>query len=147
MTNYIGTKKVKADPMTRGEYNKYRGWKIPKNEDPKEDGYLVEYEAFEGGAVNHKDHEGYITWSPKNAFDRAYSEIVEETFEDRLLVARDELQTKLEGLQAFLGKGQKEVVAIAGITQYLLLEKQWRHMKNYLFALNRRITDLGLDVK
>lgn len=29
--------------MTRGDYNNYRGWTIPKDEDPKDEGYLVKY--------------------------------------------------------------------------------------------------------
>ena len=29
MKRYIGTKIIKAEPMTRGDYNKYRGWQIP----------------------------------------------------------------------------------------------------------------------
>lgn len=60
MKKYIGTKLVKAKPMTRGEYNTYRGWRIPENENPKDKGYLVEYSDY------------YITWSPKEVFERAY---------------------------------------------------------------------------
>ena len=46
--------------MTRGAYNQYRGWKIPKNENPEDQGYLVEYE------------DGYESWSPKDVFERCY---------------------------------------------------------------------------
>lgn len=60
MKKYIGTKLVKAKPMTRGEYNTYRGWRIPENENPKDKGYLVEYSDY------------YISWSPKEVFERAY---------------------------------------------------------------------------
>ena len=28
MKDYIGVKVVTAEPMSRGEYNEYRGWKI-----------------------------------------------------------------------------------------------------------------------
>jgi len=31
MQTYIGTKLVKLFPMTRGEYNDYRGWAIPED--------------------------------------------------------------------------------------------------------------------
>lgn len=67
---YVGTKRVKAKPMTRGEYNAYRGWVTPENEDPEEAGYLIEY--LDGGKPNHKMHAGYISWSPKDVFDNAY---------------------------------------------------------------------------
>ena len=26
MKNYIGTKRIEAEPMTRGDYNDYGGW-------------------------------------------------------------------------------------------------------------------------
>ena len=29
MKTYIGVKKIDAAPMNLGDYNKYRGWKIP----------------------------------------------------------------------------------------------------------------------
>lgn len=70
MVAYIGTKSVLATPMTRGEYNKYQGWKIPENEDPTEQGYLVEYK--DGGKPNHPNHVGYISWSPKDVFEYSY---------------------------------------------------------------------------
>lgn len=70
MKHYIGTKAVKARPMTRGEYNAYRGWTLPANENGADEGYLVEY--TDGGKPNHPDHEGYISWSPKEQFEKAY---------------------------------------------------------------------------
>lgn len=67
---YVGTKEVLAKPMTRREYNQYRNWQQPSDEDPNEEGYLVEY--CDGGAPNDPRHVGYITYSPKDVFDRAY---------------------------------------------------------------------------
>lgn len=57
---YIGTKLVEATPMTRGEYNTFRGWEIPKNENGKDPGYLVRYS------------DTYVSWSPKDVFDSAH---------------------------------------------------------------------------
>lgn len=70
MEEYIGTKVLKATPMTRGEYIRYRGWDMPSNEDPADEGYLVEYK--DGGKPNDSRHEGYISWSPKDVFERSY---------------------------------------------------------------------------
>ena len=70
---YEGTKRVHARPMNRGEYNAYRGWEVPADENPADDGYLVEY--LDGGKSNHPDHAGYISWSPKDVFERAYCEV------------------------------------------------------------------------
>ena len=41
MKNYIGVKVVAAEPMSRGEYNEYRGWKIPSDENPEDEGYQL----------------------------------------------------------------------------------------------------------
>lgn len=67
---YIGVKLVKALVMNRLEYNQYRGWQLPEDENGSDEGYLVEY--LDGGESNHPDHEGYISWSPKQVFDNAY---------------------------------------------------------------------------
>ena len=60
MNKYIGTKIVEAHPMNRGEYNEYRGWTIPKDENPADEGFLVKY------------HDNYESWSPKDVFEKAY---------------------------------------------------------------------------
>ncbi len=70
MKRFVGTKYLRATPMTRGEYNAYRGWTIPGNENPNEAGYLVEYE--DGGKANDSRHAGYISWSPADVFEKAY---------------------------------------------------------------------------
>ena len=67
---HIGTKAVLAHIMTKEEYCDYRGWKVPENEDPGESGYFVEY--MDGGKSNHPDHIGYVSWSPKDVFDKSY---------------------------------------------------------------------------
>jgi len=70
MKNYIGTTLVKMQPMTRGEYNTYRGWVLPEDEDGADEGYLVEY--LDGGKPNMVGHTGYISWSPNEQADAAY---------------------------------------------------------------------------
>lgn len=70
---YIGTKVIHARPMTRQAYNDYRGWQLPDNEDGADNGYLVEY--VDGGKANDPRHAGYISWSPKDVFERAYCEV------------------------------------------------------------------------
>ena len=63
MKKYIGTKLIEAKPMTLGEYNVFRGWKIPDNEDPTREGYLVQYP------------DSYVSWSPKEIFEAAYLQV------------------------------------------------------------------------
>lgn len=63
MKKYKCHKEVKASPMSRGDYNIHRGWVIPEDENPEDEGYIVEYDS------------GYISWSPKKEFDCGYTEI------------------------------------------------------------------------
>ena len=68
MKRYIGTKIIKARPMTRGDYNDYRGWQIPADEDPLDEGSLMEYE------------NGHVQWLPKEMFETDYKECNAMTF-------------------------------------------------------------------
>jgi len=72
MKNYLGTKAILATPMNRADYNTYRGWKLPAEEDGTDSGFLVEY--TDGGKANHREHTGYISWSPADVFNKAYHE-------------------------------------------------------------------------
>lgn len=65
MKKYIGCKLVEAEPMTRGEYNHFRKWTIPKDENTMDEGYLVRYSDY------------YVSWSPKEVFDTAYLQVDE----------------------------------------------------------------------
>lgn len=75
---YIGTKLIKATAMTRQAYNDFRGWKLPEDENGSDEGYLVEYE--DGGMGNTIVYKGYVSWSPKEVFERAYRPISQMTF-------------------------------------------------------------------
>jgi hypothetical protein len=78
MQQYIGVKLINAKPMTRGDYNAFRGWTVPADENPADDGYLVEY--LDGGKGNTDLYEGYVSWSPKDVFERAYGPTSGMTF-------------------------------------------------------------------
>lgn len=73
MHAYIGIKPILAIPMSLGGYNHYRGWNMPENKDLNTEGYLVEYEASAKNPSNHPEHAGYISWSPKEAFDASHT--------------------------------------------------------------------------
>ena len=60
MKKYIGTKLISAEPMTRGEFNRLKGWKDLPDDDPAAPGYRVKYA------------DNYVSWSPKETFERAY---------------------------------------------------------------------------
>jgi hypothetical protein len=78
MKQYIGVKMIQAKPMNRKEYNDYRGWELPSDENGADEGYLVEY--IDGGQSNHPNHKGYISWSPADVFEKAYKETTGLTF-------------------------------------------------------------------
>lgn len=75
---HIGTKLINAEPMTRQAYNDFRGWKLPEDENGADEGFLVEY--LDGGASNVPGRAGYVSWSPKDVFERAYRPVTAMTF-------------------------------------------------------------------
>lgn len=134
MKKYIGTKVLKAVPMNRGDYNILRGWNIPENEDPKEDGYLVEYQ--DGGKPNHPDYEGYISWSPKDVFEKAYQ--LAETHVDRLCIEKKDLAEKFEKCSAFV-RSDKFREVVKNDIQAFLLVLQCELMGRYNQVLDYRL--------
>lgn len=73
MDTYIGIKMVRAKLMTRGEYNEFRGWVLPPDENPEDEGCLVEY--LDGGKPNTTAYDGYVSWSPLKQFANAYFKV------------------------------------------------------------------------
>lgn len=67
---YIGTKRINAIPMTRLEYNNFRGWTLPADENGDDKGYLVEY--VDSPKPNVNGFKGYVSWSPEEEFKAAY---------------------------------------------------------------------------
>lgn len=86
MQQFIGTKQVMLLPMSRAEYNHYRGWQLPDNENGDDEGYLVEY--TDGGQPNDARHAGYISWSPKAQAEAAYRPVTAMTFGDALIMLK-----------------------------------------------------------
>lgn len=65
MEKFKGKAEVTATPINLGDYNNYKGWTIPANEDPTKEGYLVKYE------------NGFETFMPKDVFELSF--VVEST--------------------------------------------------------------------
>lgn len=101
---YVGSKVVKAIPMGRAEYNTYRKWDLPSNEDGSDEGYLVEY--TDGGKPNDDRHGGYISWSPKAQFDNSYIAIqgnYKEPHKQRISAELSQLSDRVGKLRTFIG--------------------------------------------
>lgn len=97
LTRYFGSKSLLASPMTLGAYNKHRGWQIPENENPEKEGYLVEYDLVGNDNPNHPDHRGYISWSPKEAFESAYRKTTSLTFGQAVEAAKQGMKVARTG--------------------------------------------------
>ena len=78
MRQYIGVKRINAEPMTRKAYNDFRGWTVPADENGDDPGYLVEY--LDGGKPNTEKYFGYVSWSPNAVFEKAYRPVDGLTF-------------------------------------------------------------------
>lgn len=135
---YTGTKQIEAVPMTRGEYNKYRGWTIPADENPEDKGYLLKYS------------DGYISWSPEKQFEEAYSKIEENPlyntavlmksndFKERFQAEYIQLKIRYDGLKAMLEKYKAGTLPFQPKCSYELLFTQLVYMENYIDVLKKR---------
>lgn len=133
----VGTKVVHFIAMTLGDYNSYRGWGMPLNEDPEANGYLVEY--TDGGKPNMDGHAGYVSWSPADVFEKSYGVSVRQepsTFLSRMQAEYAELNDRVGKLLAFIGSDS--FYKIPEIEQEDLRE-QWEHMNRYAAVLFRRV--------
>lgn len=97
MTQYTGTKTINATPMTRGEYNELRGWKVPDDENPSDEGYIVEYPDSKS---NVEGFTGYISWSPVIPFENAYKP--SDTPLGRMEIELSDLDNRIQKAREFL---------------------------------------------
>lgn len=139
MQQYIGTKHVKAEPMNRRNYNKLRGWQLPANENGADEGYLVEY--TDGGKPNTETHAGYVSWSPKEQFEKAYKLIDPaiaqyQPWQQRVLEEKNQLAGRLIDLQTFINI---DAFKTLDRNQQSLLEKQAQLMYELKVVLDSRI--------
>lgn len=141
MKTYIGTKIVRAVPMTRLQYNEFRGWTVPADENPADEGYLVEY--MDGGKPNTAAYDGYVSWSPKEQFDKAYVLVGEvqgnclAPHEVRVLAEQAELSDRIGKLKAFIGSERFNALPTEDRT---LLSTKLEWMDGYSRVLAARIS-------
>lgn len=140
MKTYIGVKIVQAEPLTLGEYNTRRGWKIPADEDPARAGFFLKYP------------DGYVSWSPREIFQGAYRLVSSEerglvvaaakpgNFYDRLLAESQELEERFEKLGEFIESDSFDRLAGDDARD---LKFQYEAMDSYRSILGRRITRLA----
>lgn len=113
MQKYLGVKMIEAEPMTRGEYNNFRGWTIPADEKPCDEGYKITRE------------DGTFSWEPKELFESTYRNmegmtfgLATETMKKGNKVARRGWNGK--GMYVVLQKGYPDGISINKNTQEAL---------------------------
>ena len=130
MKRYIGVKEINATPMSRAAYNLFRGWQLPADENGEDEGYLVEY--IDGGQANTATYKGYVSWSPKDVFERAYKPTEGMTFGLALEALKKGCKVARKGWN---GKGMwLSLSGDANLTRYVDEDKFWSK-NNSDFAL------------
>lgn len=146
MVNYIGIKKIKAEPMTRGDYNKFRGCNIPENENPNDNGYIVKYS------------DDYISWSPKSVFEEAYDEIgnkplldtvvlmKSDDYKERFIAEYQQLVIRYKGLKKMLDNWDKGKLSFVPACSRSTYNKQIKSMVDYIAVLEIRAVMEDINV-
>lgn len=93
MEKYLGVKVIEATPMTRGDYNIFRGWKLPTDENGTDDGYKVIY---------NNDGIPHISWSPKEVFEKSYMKIGDNKIDNETF--DNFIAEEIVGTQEIFGK-------------------------------------------
>lgn len=140
MNVFIGTKMIQATPMTRQEYNDFRGWQLPADKEGSDPGYLVIYP---DSNPNTQYFQGYVSWSPKKQFEEAYTDLGDirhlSGFQQRLLGELAQLKERIRSLTKDL-KGP-EFLKLHFLDRSKL-EEQHRTMEHYKDILSHRIKKL-----
>ena len=132
MVSFTCHKTVKAVPMSKAEYNELRGWEASGEDRP---GFLVMYEP--DGNPNIEGFEGYVSWSPKDTFEKGYR--LSEIFTDRLKNEMEDLEVKIQKLENFLYDNASEGL---DTRQRGLLIIQLSAMQTYYSTVRTRFESL-----
>lgn len=130
LRTYIGTKQIKAFPMSWGDYCKLRGFEVGEKH-PNTIGYIVEYPITEDSTPNVEGFEGYVSWSPVKAFDEAYMVAENETHLIRIEI--DRTRKEIERLEKILEEESKRFSLID--TKGQLIGIKIQILKSYLLTL------------
>lgn len=130
LRTYIGTKQIKAFPMSWGDYCKLRGFEIGEKH-PNTIGYIVEYPLTEDSTPNVEGFDGYVSWSPVKAFEEAYMVAEHETHLIR--IEMDRTRKEIERLENILEEESKRFSVLD--TKGQLIGIKIQILKSYLLTL------------
>lgn len=146
MKKYVGTKVIEASLMTRGDYNNYRGWQIPADENPEDKGYLVKYS------------DGYESWSPAGVFEAAYREydenklpatavgMMSEDYRECFKAEYKQLTIRIEGLKGMLKKWDEGTLSFEPTCPRSIYDLQLEDMTDYMAVLEARAVMENVDL-
>ena len=117
--------------MTRGEYNTYRGWAIPENENPADEGYPCRLS------------DGYESWCPKAQFEEAGRPIDGMTFG----IAIDACRYKGAKIQRANWNGEGQYVEYKVVEVCYSEESKLVQSHAFVFHfVNRKTGETGIQV-
>lgn len=146
MRQYINVEQVEAKKMTRGDYNNYRGWTVPTDENPADEGYLV------------KHSDNYVSWIAKDEFEKTYNVVgvrslndsallmVSTDYKDRFLAEYIQLKTRIDNLKTMMHNWDMEQLSFIPSCPRSTYTLQLDFMTKYLAILEARakIEDIKL---
>ena len=146
MQKCIGVERFKARPMTFGDYNVYRGLKIPADENPADEGYLIKY------------HDGYEKWISKETFEEVC--VVEDDsplmatvfdmkspdYKKRFEAEYRQLKIRYKSLKRMCEKWDAGELDFTPTCPRATYDKQMAAMVDYLSVLEVRAYDEGIDL-
>ena len=111
-------------PMTRLEYNQFRGWALPEGEDPNDPGYLMDF--------------GFHTaWWPADVVDKAFMVLPSApSYQQRVRGEHKQLLDRQEKLTVFITSPAFSSLVPA---EQIRLSKQFHLQKQLLEVLGLRI--------
>lgn len=131
-----------ATPMTLGEYNNLRGWDLPADEDPNEEGYMVE---IDEKVKSDHDQKVVKSWRPKAVFEANLSKTSNGSEDDFITRLKEEASTLSERIQKLSDFQKSDRFELLNQTHQSLLNRQLMFMKMYLGILERRLMILIHD--
>lgn len=134
--HYVGTKIIKAEPMTRGDFVAcvYPGQPMNPGSARDDAGYLVQYS------------DGYKSWSPKAVFEASYLPLgnIEgmADYQQRVIAEKAENDDKLSRLTPALNGNIRDRV---GADEFSRMCEQERVMRELSAILGARIAAFGRE--
>lgn len=131
MKQYISVKMIEVEQMTRLEYNELRGWTVPPDEDPSDNGYKCI-----DPVTTH------LNWIPLDVFEATNRPFGDHV--DRMTVELQDLLERQDGLAGFVGGDV--FLELEACDQYLL-RRQVGVMNEYSFILTERLGRAAIDAE